>query len=64
MHCNAGVRANPSLGTAGFDNGINSAILRYAGADDSEPTTSQDVSTNPLNEVNLSVCTSPCSPVK
>nr|AAB63444.1 phenoloxidase [Trametes sp. I-62] len=47
------VRANPSFGNVGFSGGINSAILRYAGAPAIEPTTNQTTSVIPLNEVNL-----------
>ena len=50
------IRANPSLGSTGFDNGINSAILRYEGAPNEEPTTTQGAIVNPFDEVNLSVC--------
>ncbi|KAK7037630.1 laccase, multicopper oxidase, benzenediol:oxygen oxidorectuctase [Paramarasmius palmivorus] len=32
-----GIRANPNTGTTGFDNGINSAILHYIGAPNTEP---------------------------
>ncbi|KAI0714960.1 laccase [Earliella scabrosa] len=47
------VRANPNLGTRGFAGGINSAILRYAGAAPVEPTTTQTPNSNPLVETNL-----------
>ncbi|KAK0498036.1 laccase lcc5 [Armillaria luteobubalina] len=33
------IRANPSVGTQGYEDGINSAILRYNGADNEEPNT-------------------------
>ncbi|KAG5647851.1 Acyl-coenzyme A oxidase 2 [Asterophora parasitica] len=33
------VRAKPNIGNTEFTNGLNSAILRYAGADDTVPTT-------------------------
>ncbi|CAK5272431.1 unnamed protein product [Mycena citricolor] len=57
------IRANPNLGPAGFAGGINSAILRYIGASDSEPTTSQDTSVNGLvNEVNLHPLVNPGAP--
>ncbi|KAG6855580.1 hypothetical protein H0H87_000662 [Tephrocybe sp. NHM501043] len=48
------VRADPlgSRGFAGFDNGRNSAILRYKGAPDVEPS-STGISTLPLNEDDL-----------
>ena len=41
------------MGTTGFTSGINSAILRYSGADEVEPTTNQSTSTNPLVETDL-----------
>ncbi|KAJ7438109.1 laccase 2 precursor [Mycena galericulata] len=46
------VRANPGSGNTGFENGINSAILRYVGAPNSEP---KSVSTlnNAMLETNL-----------
>ncbi|KAF8904888.1 multicopper oxidase, partial [Mucidula mucida] len=31
------IRASPSIGDGGFDDGINSAILRYTNADLAEP---------------------------
>ncbi|KAF8806832.1 laccase [Phlegmacium glaucopus] len=50
------IRSQPNMdrGTQGFDNGINSAILRYAGAPASDPQTTFLPSILPLNEVNLS----------
>ncbi|KAJ7890146.1 laccase 1 [Mycena olivaceomarginata] len=48
-----GIRANPSAGTKGFAGGINSAILRYVGATDADPTSTQDVSTNAFVEANM-----------
>ncbi|EMD32465.1 laccase precursor [Gelatoporia subvermispora B] len=47
------IRANPNNGNMGFANGINSAILRYVGADDVEPT-STGTTANLLNEADLS----------
>ncbi|KAK7045836.1 laccase, multicopper oxidase, benzenediol:oxygen oxidorectuctase [Paramarasmius palmivorus] len=44
------IRANPNAGTLGFTNGINSAILRYVGAEEAEPPTLNITSTNPLNQ--------------
>ncbi|OCH85821.1 laccase 2 [Obba rivulosa] len=55
------VRANPDLGNTGYSNGINSAILRYVGATDSEPTTSPTYA-NPLLETSLRPLTSPVAP--
>ncbi|KAG6816849.1 hypothetical protein H0H87_002335 [Tephrocybe sp. NHM501043] len=46
------IRANPNRGAAGFDDGLNSAILRYAGAPDSDPTTTSETE-NPLQEADL-----------
>ncbi|CAK5275021.1 unnamed protein product, partial [Mycena citricolor] len=57
------IRANPNTGPTGFTGGINSAILRYVGANASEPTTSQDTSTNGLiNEVDLHPLVNPGAP--
>ena len=50
-----GIRADPSIGTSGFDGGINSAILRYAGADDVDPTSNQTTSVAVLSDANLVV---------
>ncbi|KAJ7064361.1 laccase [Mycena amicta] len=47
------IRAQANSGTQGFDNGINSAILRYSGAAIQDPVTTQTTSVIPLNEVNL-----------
>ncbi|PIL29303.1 transporter [Ganoderma sinense ZZ0214-1] len=47
------IRALPNKGTTTFDDGLNSAILRYSGAAEVEPTTSQTNSTAPLVEADL-----------
>ncbi|KAJ6562198.1 laccase T2 copper depleted [Mycena capillaripes] len=47
------IRTVANGGTAGFDNGINSAILRYVGADEVDPTTTASTSTSPLVETDL-----------
>ncbi|KAM5532459.1 hypothetical protein V8D89_013875 [Ganoderma adspersum] len=47
------IRANPNLGTLGFAGGINSAILRYDGANLVEPVTSQQSTQNLLKETDL-----------
>lgn len=47
------IRASPNLGSASTDDGINSAILRYAGAAVADPTTTQSTSTAPLAEWDL-----------
>ncbi|KAJ7181074.1 laccase [Mycena filopes] len=46
------VRANPNVGPTGFAGGINSAILRYVGAPEVEPTTNS-TGTTPLVETAL-----------
>ncbi|KAF8631818.1 hypothetical protein AX15_002187 [Amanita polypyramis BW_CC] len=56
------VRANPNLGNQGFANGINSAILRYAGAPVVDPTTNQSATTNLLLETSLSPLKNPGAP--
>ncbi|TFK32861.1 laccase 2 precursor [Crucibulum laeve] len=56
------IRANPNVGTTGFDGGINSAILRYAGANDTDPTTDQTPNSNPLLETNLHPLENPGAP--
>lgn len=60
------IRAQPSapLGAPGFEGGRNSAILRYAGAPASEPTTTMTPSSNPLREINLHALTNPAAPGK
>ncbi|KAG5644253.1 Acyl-coenzyme A oxidase 2 [Asterophora parasitica] len=56
------IRANPDIrGYPGFDNGRNSAILRYNGAPMTDPSTSF-VSRNPLKEVNLHALFNPMVP--
>nr|BAA85185.1 bilirubin oxidase [Pleurotus ostreatus]BAC65099.1 laccase [Pleurotus ostreatus] len=55
------IRANPNLGSTGFDGGINSAILRYAGATEDDPTTTSSTST-PLLETNLVPLENPGAP--
>lgn len=56
------VRANPNLGTTGFVNGLNSAILRYIGAPNTDPTTPEVPSTNPMLETNLHPLSNPGAP--
>ena len=48
-----GIRENPSAGTTGFTDGINSDILRYSGATDDEPTTIQNTEGAALDEADL-----------
>lgn len=49
------IRGNPNLGpiAGNFTNGVNSAILRYVGASDSEPTTSTTTVIIPMQETDL-----------
>ncbi|KAJ7612677.1 laccase [Roridomyces roridus] len=47
------IRTVANGGTTGFDNGINSAILRYVGADEVDPTTNVTDSTAALVETDL-----------
>ncbi|TFK26128.1 hypothetical protein FA15DRAFT_755306 [Coprinopsis marcescibilis] len=47
------IRSQPNVGPAGFAGGLNSAILRYIGAPNADPTTTQTPNSNPLNEANL-----------
>uniref|UniRef100_G0WM60 laccase n=2 Tax=Ganoderma TaxID=5314 RepID=G0WM60_9APHY len=47
------IRANPNLGNLGFADGINSAILRYDGANAVEPVTSQQSTQILLKETDL-----------
>lgn len=57
------IRADPSArAIQGFDGGRNSAILRYAGAPSSDPTTVQKPSVIPLKEVDLHALTNPAAP--
>ncbi|KAF8904867.1 laccase [Mucidula mucida] len=56
------IRASPSIGDGGFDDGINSAILRYTNADVAEPITRSDTSTAPLLEQNLVPLENPGAP--
>ncbi|KJA22740.1 multicopper oxidase [Hypholoma sublateritium FD-334 SS-4] len=55
------IRAEPNVGTVGFDGGVNSAILRYFGAALIDPNTTTTVTT-PLVETNLHPLTSPAAP--
>jgi len=47
------IRSDPAEGPSGFDNGINSAILRYSGAATLDPVTLPSVSKLPLLETSL-----------
>ncbi|KAJ4491939.1 laccase lcc5 [Lentinula edodes] len=56
------IRADPSTGTSGYAGGINSAILRYSGAADSEPGTPEVTSVLALNETQLVPLENPGAP--
>lgn len=62
------VRADPRPGgdggIPGYQGGINSAILRYVGASQTDPTTSITTNVNPLLEANLHPLTNPAAPGK
>ncbi|KAK1227972.1 ferroxidase, multicopper oxidase [Marasmius sp. AFHP31] len=59
------VRANPNFpGTAGFDGGINSAILRYKGAPVAEPTSKEQTTKKELQETDLHPTENPAAPGK
>ncbi|KAG2012190.1 laccase 2 [Coprinopsis cinerea AmutBmut pab1-1] len=47
------IRADPNFGTTGFAGGINSAILRYRGAQPVDPVTERLPFSNPFREVDL-----------
>ncbi|KIY47812.1 laccase [Fistulina hepatica ATCC 64428] len=58
------IRADPSIGTLGYDGGINSAILRYVGANvtDTLPTSVALDDTAPLLEADLVPLEDPAAP--
>ncbi|KAF9563577.1 laccase [Agrocybe pediades] len=58
------IRAMPNAGNLIFDGGVNSAILRYVGADAVDPTTTQQALVNPLVETNLHPLDKPAAPGK
>ncbi|THH13854.1 hypothetical protein EW146_g6418 [Bondarzewia mesenterica] len=58
------IRANPNTISPGFDNGRNSAILRYSGAPAVDPTTALVNSTQPMVETNLHASENPGAPGK
>ncbi|KAL0957106.1 hypothetical protein HGRIS_003199 [Hohenbuehelia grisea] len=47
------IRADPNVGDQGFEGGLNSAILRYIGAPEEEPTSAASESKMPLRETDL-----------
>ncbi|KAK1234967.1 hypothetical protein PQX77_001821 [Marasmius sp. AFHP31] len=57
------IRANPEFpGTAGFDGGINSAILRYKGAPNADPTSSDKENPKVFQETDLHPTENPGAP--
>ncbi|KII83064.1 hypothetical protein PLICRDRAFT_180758 [Plicaturopsis crispa FD-325 SS-3] len=58
------IRVASNQGPTGFAGGVNSAILRYAGAKIADPTTRRPISQNPLIESNLHPLTNPAAPGK
>jgi iron transport multicopper oxidase len=61
------IRAEPNRGVLGFAGGINTAILRYAGASANDPSTDPTkppTSLLPLNEIALHALQSPSAPGK
>lgn len=49
------VRALPNLGPAGFSGGVNSAVLRYNGAPDTDPIFTAGTAIKPLVETDMRV---------
>ncbi|KAF8629510.1 hypothetical protein AX17_005636 [Amanita inopinata Kibby_2008] len=56
------IRAQPNFGPKGFENGLNSAILRYIPALPKDPTTLQGPRTNLLKEIDLQPLANPGAP--
>ncbi|KIJ65365.1 multicopper oxidase [Hydnomerulius pinastri MD-312] len=56
------LRALPSTVNSTFNGGLNSAILRYKGATDADPTSNQTKSVMPLLETNLHALVNPGAP--
>ncbi|KAG2359508.1 phenoloxidase [Suillus spraguei] len=56
------IRSLPNTDNATYDKGMNSAILRYEGASEFNPTTVETPSTNPLLETNLRALINPGAP--
>ncbi|KAG2064938.1 laccase [Suillus decipiens] len=56
------IRSLPNTDNATYDKGMNSAILRYEGAPEVDPTTVETPSTNPLLETNLHALINPGAP--
>ncbi|KAG1740324.1 laccase [Suillus lakei] len=56
------IRSLPDLANATYDGGMNSAILRYKGAPNADPTTVYTAPKNPLKETNLHALINPGAP--
>ncbi|KAI0655330.1 Cupredoxin [Cubamyces menziesii] len=56
------IRAIPNTGTVDTTGGLNSAILRYSGADEVDPTTNATTSVIPLTESDLVPLDNPAAP--
>ncbi|KAL0064921.1 hypothetical protein AAF712_008179 [Marasmius tenuissimus] len=56
------IRSNPNMGTMGFEDGTNLAILRYKDAPEVDPTTMSHEYVNPLKEQNLHPLENPGAP--
>ncbi|CAL1709847.1 unnamed protein product [Somion occarium] len=58
------IRAEPNFGLTGFENGVNTAILRYVGAPPIDPKTKPNNCSRLLNEVDLHPLEHPGAPGK
>ncbi|KAG1740355.1 laccase [Suillus lakei] len=56
------IRSLPNTANATYDGGMNSAILRYKGASEADPTTVNTPPENPLQETNLHTLINPGAP--
>ncbi|KAF8159248.1 yellow laccase [Crassisporium funariophilum] len=56
------IRAQPNVGAQGFVGGVNSAILKYIGAPNADPITTQSISSSPMLETNLHPLSNPGAP--
>ncbi|KAF8148663.1 yellow laccase [Crassisporium funariophilum] len=56
------IRAQPNVGPKGFAGGVNSAILRYIGAPEADPTTTQTPPSSRMLETNLHPLSNPGAP--
>lgn len=56
------IRAQPNIGPEGYEGGTNLAILRYKGASETDPTTSEVTPTAPLVEAELAPLENPAAP--